>query len=80
MGYKDQNFSLIEISWLRYRSFRIRHLKCHEITDDLADKISDFGSSLFWISQKASDTGLSDTTIIRLAEGCPRLPSLDVGE
>jgi hypothetical protein len=79
LGDKDQNFSSRGISWLKYRSIRIRQLRCSQITDNLARKIAEFGSSLYWISINGHDRGLSDTGIIRLAEGCPRLHSLDVG-
>lgn len=50
VGEKDQDLSSNAISWLRYRSIKIRHLKCSRINDDIAIKIGAFGSCLRLLS------------------------------
>jgi hypothetical protein len=62
-----------------------RQLKCSQITDRIAAKIADFGSSLHWLSIQDVDMlgirrkpVLTDTGIVKLLEKCPNLQTLEL--
>jgi hypothetical protein len=86
MGDKDQDLSSKAISWLRYRSIKIRHLKCSRINDDIAIKIGAFESCLrllsiryengFYDDRNKSD--ITDTGMASIAGGCLNLQCLDL--
>lgn len=50
LGDKDRDLGSRAIFWLKNRSVKVRHLKCSQITDDIAEVISGFGSCLHWLS------------------------------
>jgi hypothetical protein len=82
LGDEDQYFNSDAISWLESRSILIRHLKYRPImTDDIAIKIAGFGRFLDTLDVSESDCRrFTDTSVIRLAEGCPQLLDLNLSD
>jgi hypothetical protein len=84
-GDENRDFSHL-ISWLNTRSIKIRHLRCTGVTDDLADQISNFGSTLQWLSFQDQDDkwdlrknlAITDIGLCKVAEGCPKLNTIDL--
>jgi hypothetical protein len=74
LGNINQELTSLAISWLHIRSIKIRHLRCNHVTNDIASKISSFGSCLYWL--KIRDTCMVDESLIRIVECCPNLESV----
>jgi hypothetical protein len=92
IGDTNQDFSSQATFWLKKRSIKLRHLTCGRITNDIAMNIGSFGSSLHWLSvtnmtydkdqiriSKGFEGGnISDLGMVRLANGCPNLHTLQL--
>lgn len=60
---------------------KIRYLKCSCITYDVAEKISDIGSCLNWLSmenESHTDIGMDDGCIVEIMAGCFSLRTLNL--
>jgi hypothetical protein len=69
-GNIDRNLSSYTISWLHIRSIKIRHLRCKQITNDIAVKISSFGSCLHSLSIRDIYRNFDDQKLIQIVESC----------
>lgn len=83
-GHINRDLSFSAISWLKNRSVKIRHLKCSQITDEIAEMIGGFGSCLHWLdifdrmAKYEVNDSITDLGICKLVDGCPNLINLDI--
>lgn len=54
-GHTDEELDSRAISWLYYRSLKVRQLRCDRLTNGLATKIGRFGRYLHWLSITDND-------------------------